>query len=35
LDFHRHHIIFAVVAIITAIAFLLWYAPLLGFLSHP
>jgi hypothetical protein len=34
LDFHRHHIIFAIVAIITAVAFLLWFAPQLGWIAR-
>ena len=34
MNFQRHHIIAAIVAIITAVAFLLWYAPQLGFLAR-
>jgi hypothetical protein len=34
MGFQRHHIIAAIVAIVTALAFLLWYAPQIGFLSR-
>jgi hypothetical protein len=34
MNFQRHHIIAATVAIVTALAFLLWYAPQLGFLAR-
>jgi hypothetical protein len=34
MSFQRHHIIVAIVAIVTALAFLLWYAPQLGFLAR-
>jgi hypothetical protein len=34
MEFQRHHVIAAIVAIVTAIAFLLWFAPQLGFLAR-
>jgi hypothetical protein len=34
MSFQRHHIIAAIVAIVTGIAFLLWFAPQLGFLAR-
>jgi hypothetical protein len=34
LDFHKHPLFFAVVAILVAIAFLAWFAPELGFLTR-
>ncbi len=34
MDFHRHHIVFGIVAIIVAVAFLFWYAPQIGFLAR-
>jgi len=34
MSFQRHHIIAGIVAIVTAIAFLMWFAPQLGFLTR-
>jgi hypothetical protein len=34
MDWHRHHLFFAVVAIIVAAAFLAWFAPQIGFLAR-
>jgi hypothetical protein len=33
-ELKRHHIIAAAIAIITALAFVLWYAPQIGFLAR-
>jgi hypothetical protein len=33
-DFHKHPLFFAVVAIIVAIAFLAWFAPQIAWIWH-